>query len=70
MRKSKAESIADQRPMQDDGSVKRGEMAYADWVKAGMITLPLPTQVIEDEGLTLRNYGSRWRFVRCGVYDR
>ena len=66
MRKSKAEIIAEQRPMQDDGSVKRGEMAYADWVKAGMITLPPRAAVVEDQGFTLRNYGTKWRFARLG----
>ena len=68
--KTPRDPLADIRPLQDSGLMRRGEMAFADWVKAGMITLPPPAAVVEDQGFTLRNYGTKWRFARLGEQDR
>ena len=40
-----------------------GEFLFGRWVAAGMITLPKPPKPVEDEGLTLRTYGTRWKFA-------
>ena len=42
-----------------------GELLFNDWLQAGMMIMPPPpAPPVEDENaLTLRNYGTRWRFA-------
>ena len=44
-------------------TTKRGEEEFARWVADGRMVLKPEPAPIEDEGLTLRNYGTRWKFA-------
>ena len=44
-------------------TTKRGADEFARWVADGRMVLPPQPAPVEDEGLTLRNYGTRWKFA-------
>ncbi len=48
-------------------TTKRGADEFARWVADGRMVLEPPEPVVEDEGLTLRNYGTRWKFANMSL---
>ena len=48
-------------------TTKRGADEFARWVADGRMVLEQPEPAIEDEGLTLRNYGTRWKFANMSL---